>query len=118
MNEILKVESYNITFTIQNVTEFCLIFKGTLKREKFVPFLSDEKNTQTVEWYNEIQLMMKQYNDFYPCPIDEKWFYTSSGKNKEKTTPTVGFVTEEEIYIPQKSTCSRIGILQRSCTWE
>ena len=60
-----------------------------------------------VEWRNEIQLMMKQQDDFYLCFIDEKWFYTSSGRNKEKNIPTAGFETEEDTYFPQKSTRSR-----------
>ena len=65
MNELLKEESHNITLTIQNVTDFFQIVKGTgtLKRKKFVPFLSDEE--KRVEWCNEIQLMMKQCNDSY-----------------------------------------------------
>ena len=51
--------------------------------------------------------MMEQHNDFYLCFIDEKWFYTSLGRNKEKNIPTAGFETEEEMCIPQKLTRSR-----------
>ena len=51
--------------------------------------------------------MMKQCNSIFLCFIDEKWFCTSSGRNKEKTIPTTEFETEEETYIPQKSTPSR-----------
>ena len=88
MNELRKVESHDITIIIQNVTEFFQIFKGfgTLKREKFVPFLLDEE--KRVEWCDGIQLMMKQCNDFYSCFIDEKWVHTPSGRNKEKTIQT------------------------------
>ena len=47
---------------------------------------------------------MKQQNDFYLCFIDENWFYTSSGRNKEKTIPTARFETKDETYTPQKPT--------------
>ena len=105
MNEILKVEGHDITLTIFNVIEFFRSFKGSLKREKFVPYLSDDKRKQRVEWCDEMQLMLKN-NDFYICFIDEKWFNMSSGRNKEKTLPTAEFKTKET-YIPQKSTRSR-----------
>ena len=54
-----------------------------------------------------MQPMMKQYNGIYLCFIDSTWFCTSSGRNKEKTVPTIEFDTKEEtFYIPQKSTQS------------
>ena len=30
---------------------------------------------QRVEWCNEIQVMMKQYNDYYSCFIDDTYFH-------------------------------------------
>ena len=55
VNTIGKAASFaRLTLTIQNVIEFFRIFKGTQKRAKFVPFLSDEKKTKRVKWCNEI----------------------------------------------------------------
>jgi len=83
-----------------NFQEFFLKMKGKLKRESFKPLLTEGKKVQHVSWCERSKGMSLLKRKFYACWIDEKWFYISSGRSKEKHLPLAAFEIEQDVQTP------------------
>ena len=104
-NLLPLVDTDKINLKPHNVREFFKTFRGRLKRESYKPRLSDDQKRQRVSWCQRLKHMIG--HNFYACYIDEKWFYMSSGRNKEKHLPQAHWETDEEVHIPAPTARSR-----------
>lgn len=109
MNKKIKSIGSSITLTIHNVREFFYQHSGKLKREKFVPRLTDEKKLERVDWCEWMLLKIAILGALFNiCFLDEKWFYICSRRRFEKHLPKANFESEEDAAPPpMPSTRSR-----------
>jgi len=105
IKHILPETPYEIK--THNLREFFLKMKGRLKRESYKPRLTDEHKEKRVSWSERLKGLSCLNRRFYACWIDEKWFYISSGRSKEKHLPMADFEEDEDVYIPAPTTRSR-----------
>ena len=69
---------------------------GQLKRPTTKPSLTDEQKRARVQWAKEMQKTLLEMEDFFYCFLDEKWFYTTSRRNKMKILPKADWESDEE----------------------
>ena len=105
ISHILPESPYKID--THNLREFFLKMKGRLKRESYKPRLTDDHKVQRVSWCERLKGLACLNRRFYVCWIDEKWFYISSGRSKEKHLPAADFEEDEDVYTPAPTTRSR-----------
>jgi hypothetical protein len=113
MNDKLESMSKDVRLSKHNAYTFFKKCKGTIKKEKYVPLVTEEKKRQRVIWCEWIQEKLRDVNiGFAYCFIDEKWFYPSSGRCKEKNIPLASFENDEDAYIPKTGVSSRRNIIK------
>ena len=113
MNQKLESMGHDFSITRHVAIDFFKKCKGTLRREKYVPILSEEKRNRRVEWCESIQEKLNNNLIEFPfCCVDEKWFYPSSGRCQEKNIPIAEFEEDENTYIPHTGVSSRRNVVK------
>ena len=87
-----------LSLSIRQFWSFFYQFGGKLLAPTSSPRLSDEHKKNRVNW---VKKWYKRFSDNGPenvhyCFLDEKWFYTTSRRNKYKVLPRAEFESEEE----------------------
>ena len=95
----------NLSLNSYHFWKFFKKFGGQLIRHTAKPRLSEEQKQQCIEWACEMKHSVYSHIDddnFHYCFIDEKWFFTTSARNRMKILPQATFETKEdaEIEVP------------------
>ena len=80
---------------------------GKLKRQQTKPRLTEDQIKARVQFALRWLGRLNSDQQFYYCFLDEKWFYTTSRRKKEKHLPQAEFETLEESFIVLKKVRSR-----------
>ena len=80
---------------------------GKLKRQQTKPRLTDEQIKQQFKFAQKWLAKLNSGEEFYYCFLDEKWFYTTSCRKKEKHLPPADFESLSDSFIILKKVRSR-----------
>ena len=79
---------------------------GKLKLPIAKPRLTTEQIKERLVFSNT-WIKKIQEKDLHVCFLDEKWFYTTSGRKKMKILPQANFETDAQAFIPKPKLQSR-----------
>ena len=93
----------NLQMNRHRFWEFFYLNGGKLKRIQTKPRLTDEHIKNRVEFAKKWLELLAKEEEIYYCFLDEKWFYTSSRRKKEKHLPCADFEDQKyDIHIAKK----------------
>jgi hypothetical protein len=102
MNEKAKLDFQHkckfrgtLTLTKHHFDVFFNQNNGFLKGHLYKPLLSDEHIKKRLKWSKKYKQKVRE-DDFHYCFLDEKWFYTTSRRTKNKIIPKTIYETEED----------------------
>ena len=97
----------NMKMNSNRFWEFFYRNGGKLKRQQTKPRLTEEHIKNRLIFANKWNDLLQDSTDLYYCFLDEKWFYTTSCRKKEKHLPRASFETVSDAHVEPKKVRSR-----------
>ena len=102
------VKGKRATFNTSNVFRWFKEIGGKEISSKEKPALTPEMKKARKEWCEEMKRLMEKWGEnFYPCFLDEKWFYCKSRRRKIKLLETQPGESDKDVNRKRPTTQSR-----------